>query len=416
MPRYLRKNWAYGTIYNDVTIGASQMTMLTGHTLPATTGSFIIVVWDVTNYTNPIEDPNMEVMIASYSGVVNVYNITRAQESTIAAAHAANSRVAMSITAGLTTADLFVIGTAVVDETAKGVNKMLITDATDPNIIKYTTVPGGGDMLKSVYDSNGDGVIVYPVVLDETVKADGADPAKGYLDAKVQDSVVVDITTHKVKLSGDSAAPGNNKYYGTDGTGAKSFYTLSGYQNMAVFTSSGTFSWAANGSPPKVFVEVVGGGAGGGGTYTGLTYDGTGGGAAGYSCKICTLSADVSVVVGSGGAGGLYYQAGTSGGNSSFGAFCTANGGAFGNYGAYAFPTGGVGGTASGGDINMPGQDGYNAGGSSKWGFGGAATIGVSSTSKNGTGYGAGGGGGKHITGSYNGAGSGSGGIVIVRW
>lgn len=58
----------------------------------------------------------------------------------------------------------------------------------------------------------------------EKVKASSGDATAGYLDAKVAKSVV--ITSDKLELSGDSASPGNSKYYGTDGGGTKGFYDL----------------------------------------------------------------------------------------------------------------------------------------------------------------------------------------------
>lgn len=39
-------------------------------------------------------------------------------------------------------------------------------------------------------------------------------------------STVMNLTTGVISLVNDSAAPGNNKYYGTDGVGTKGFYTL----------------------------------------------------------------------------------------------------------------------------------------------------------------------------------------------
>jgi hypothetical protein len=52
---------------------------------------------------------------------------------------------------------------------------------------------------------------------------DDATPA---ILADVKKQMSIDADASGLKLSGDSAAPGNSKYYGTNGSGAKGFYTL----------------------------------------------------------------------------------------------------------------------------------------------------------------------------------------------
>lgn len=63
--------------------------------------------------------------------------------------------------------------------------------------------------------------------VDEKVKAAAWDPTAGFLDAKVQNSIVVDWATFKMKLQGDATTPWNNKYYGTNGAWTKGFYDIS---------------------------------------------------------------------------------------------------------------------------------------------------------------------------------------------
>lgn len=58
----------------------------------------------------------------------------------------------------------------------------------------------------------------------EKVKASATDATPGYLDGKVTKSIVV--ASDKLQLSGDASTPGNSKYYGTDGSGAKGFFTM----------------------------------------------------------------------------------------------------------------------------------------------------------------------------------------------
>ena len=145
-----------------------------------------------------------------------------------------------------------------------------------------------------------------------------------------------------------------------------------------VFTSSGTFTVPLGVSAVKV--TVVGGG-GGSGTASGnpaCTGGGGGGGTAIQWVTGLTQSSTVSVTVGVG--GGIA----TSGGTSSFGAYCSATGGG----GSASAPTGnqatvgGAGGTGSGGNINIAGGAGTAAyfdgtNGNTMGGCGGSAGGGV---------------------------------------
>lgn len=132
------------------------------------------------------------------------------------------------------------------------------------------------------------------------------------------------------------------------------------YNNMQVFTSSGTFTPAAG--VTKVYVEVWGAGGGGGGTSNAT---GAGGGGGAYSAGFLTVTPSTghTVTVGTGGtAGSSGGGTGGTGGTSSFaGKSVTAQstGGAGGVGGAYnTYGAGGSGGVASGGTINISGDDG----------------------------------------------------------
>lgn len=205
----------------------------------------------------------------------------------------------------------------------------------------------------------------------------------------------------------------------TQGAGNNPAWTsVSPYNNIQVFTASGTFIKPEGVN--KVYVEVIGGGGNGGkGAVNGA--GGGGGGAGGYSAKICTLNGNVAVTVG--GASGA----------SSFGSFCSAAGGSKGED-AYLHQFGGRGGTGGNGvngDINLSGGSGGpgSSGNSAKMGgnggnsvFGGAGGGGVYNATSRYEGKpgapntGAGGGGGGSGDSSFNSGGAGATGVVIVRW
>jgi hypothetical protein len=169
-----------------------------------------------------------------------------------------------------------------------------------------------------------------------------------------------------------------------------------GFSNMAVFTSSGT--WSVPTGITKCKVTVTGGGGGAGNAYAG--------GAGGTSIKIVTLSgSSATITVGAAGSANTSGSAGTS----SFvygGTTVSATGGGNGSTGSGYSPTSG--GYGTGGDINISGGGGdgnttYSIGGGSYWGGG-------ANWSGNG-GYGAGGG-------YYGNVGSNGGyqGVVVIEY
>lgn len=184
----------------------------------------------------------------------------------------------------------------------------------------------------------------------------------------------------------------------------------------------GNYTWTKPSGLKQIILECIGGGSSGsGGTVTDDA--GGGGGGGGYVKRVIpasVLGATEAVTVGRGRAGVSGGGAATAG-NSTFGSWCTAQGG-----------QGDNGGTASGGDININGQNrmssGGNftatidlhiggAGGSTIYGRGGIGCMTAASgacTGNDGFGYGAGGGGGATAdTNDYTG-GSGTTGAVII--
>lgn len=141
------------------------------------------------------------------------------------------------------------------------------------------------------------------------------------------------------------------------------------YMGTSYYTSDGTFAKADFAGLGFVIVEAVGAGGGGGGgaTTAGTTTStGSGGGGGGYCRKVIQvgdLGTSESVAVGTGGPGGAAgNNDGTAGGNSTFGTHITAGGGGAGNGSAASTGSnanaGGTAGTATGGDLNIPGASG----------------------------------------------------------
>jgi hypothetical protein len=161
MTKYSRVNFGYAYLASELLISSTSMTLQAGHNFPITSGSFVILIWDSVAYLNPANDPNKEFVVATYSGTANVYNIVRAQEGTSAFVHAISSKCGMFYSAGLSEADLYLLGSKEVDETAIGHGKFLYYSGSADKL-RYAFLSGGGDMLQEVYDPTGVGHI--PVI------------------------------------------------------------------------------------------------------------------------------------------------------------------------------------------------------------------------------------------------------------
>ena len=170
-----------------------------------------------------------------------------------------------------------------------------------------------------------------------------------------------------VRLSGTSITFNDNSVQTSDTSDS------GGFISMTSFAASGTYT-APTGTT-RVFVKCTGGGGGSAGYLES-------GGAGGYTEKMITglhSGWTVYVTVGGGGGGVGYYGGGGVGGTSSFGSYCSATGGTGANN--HWTHTGGHGGGATGGDLNIAGGSGcghgnhhgyagLGKGGSSYWGMG----------------------------------------------
>jgi hypothetical protein len=196
----------------------------------------------------------------------------------------------------------------------------------------------------------------------------------------------------------------------TNGSGAITIAATSGFSNMEVFTSPGTFNIPATTTKAKVTV-IGGGGNGGGSVGPGRGQSGGGGGGAIKLVSGLTPSGTVSVTVGG------------AAGTSSFGPYCSATGGTSGSGETTSRTSGGSG---SGGDINGNGTQGSEGtvsggsvnnfgGGDAAFGWGYGALYTASSPGSNGINYGGGASGGVSPLNPTSG-GTGASGIVIVEY
>ena len=190
------------------------------------------------------------------------------------------------------------------------------------------------------------------------------------------------------------------------GSGASSSgfgVAVAGIVGVSTFTSSGTWTKATRESAlgvtiKRVIVEVQGGGGSGSdGNAASARY--THGGAGGYAKKLIDVSSisSATITVGAGGAGVTSYPSNAGGDSIWSDGTNTVTGGGAGAAGTANY-VGGLGGTASGGDLNIDGRTGGGyamySGTDSMFGFGGtysARQTGSTSTgSDEPTGYGSG--------------------------
>ncbi|EIC83958.1 hypothetical protein [Serratia sp. M24T3] len=214
-----------------------------------------------------------------------------------------------------------------------------------------------------------------------------------------------------------------------DGTNLVQDFNFGRYIGKKVFSTSGSYTYTPSDGTRMINVLVTGGGASGGGcegSSTSETLGGAGGGAGGTAIKKLTISSSLtySVVVGAGGSAVSGAVAGNAGSLSSFAGTIIGYGGVAAFYLNATTTPGGTGGTATGGDVNTSGGDGYDGqsgshifpghGGPSYWGGGGRAGSGGGADAKA---IGSGGGGAYDtgMSGSLYSSGAGKVGIVIIE-
>jgi hypothetical protein len=211
------------------------------------------------------------------------------------------------------------------------------------------------------------------------------------------------------EISASSGSVGNNMF--------------SGFQ---VFTANGTFTIPTGVS--RVMIEMWGGGGGGGASSGGVGNGGDGGGSGAYAKSLFTVTANITVTIGTGGAGGA--SPGGNGGagtasSVSGGAVLTAGGGSGGkgNDANALITAGGVPTATSASCLGINGYPGAGQLGGATGGAGGNAPAGGAGGQANGTPGNAGsipggGGGGASQTnaGGASPGGAGAAGLVIIWW
>ncbi len=316
--------------------------------------------------------------------------ITRAQDGTVATAHAAGA-----------TLDLTVVALDF-DEANNHVNLNAGVHGRSGNLV--------GDSDTQTLSNK---TLSAPVLDGNVTSSDGTVNVTGNVTATGDLSGVNAVATGTLTVGG--------KLYGTAPV-------------IRVYTAGATWTKPANLKAARVRVVGAGGGAGGcTGAGTGRSASG-GGGGGGYSedfIPVASLGATEAVTVGAAGTGGTDGTTdGGTGGTSSFGAHGSATGGAGGKAGgtsstANAAVLGGAGGVGSGGLVNATGQAGSGGlvigappsisgnGGASVLGGGALGRTAVAAGLAGGN-YGAGGGGALASTANQTG-GAGAVGAVIVE-
>jgi hypothetical protein len=101
-----RKNFARGTVSTGYDASATSIVLTTGHAARFPVAPFNVTWWNATDYPNPSDDPNVEVVRVT-AIVGETLTVTRAQESTSASTKNTASKtykLSQTVTAGMITA------------------------------------------------------------------------------------------------------------------------------------------------------------------------------------------------------------------------------------------------------------------------------------------------------------------------
>ena len=160
------KNFAKVTLNQGYAAGILSVDLIAGDGAklpdPATDGAFNLVWWDNTNYSDPSDDPNKEIVRCTARLIDNL-TITRAQEGTIAANHNISDtiyRMIVSLTKKMKDdIETMIGGTKVDEEVPAGIINGVNTTFT----LAHTPIAGTLHLFKSglrLYGSGNDYTLV----------------------------------------------------------------------------------------------------------------------------------------------------------------------------------------------------------------------------------------------------------------
>lgn len=96
---YQKKNNARSTLAVALGISDTTLTVVDATKFP-NTFPFLITIWNKTQYPNPSDDANVEIIEVTSSAGSNIFNVVRGKENTSATTHSISNAVEMLITAG----------------------------------------------------------------------------------------------------------------------------------------------------------------------------------------------------------------------------------------------------------------------------------------------------------------------------
>lgn len=116
---------------------------------------------------------------------------------------------------------------------SSGADDIAIYDGTTGKVIKDSGVrldqlleeSGFGD-VGLIESATGNVPFILKDVKDGEATSVQSNTGSYQTNVRTQNSIVRDIGTNRIHLSGDASAPGNSKYYGTNGSGTKGFHDL----------------------------------------------------------------------------------------------------------------------------------------------------------------------------------------------
>jgi hypothetical protein len=141
------KNFAKGTLVAGIDDTDTELTVDTGQGLRFPATPFNAVIWNVTDFPDPADDPNVEIVRVTAIST-DTLTITRAQEGTAAAEHNSEGK-AYQIVAPLTAKVINDLGTIILMDLVSFVGTVAAFDATGLYVEKDAGVTIIGDVADS---------------------------------------------------------------------------------------------------------------------------------------------------------------------------------------------------------------------------------------------------------------------------